>query len=258
MRTLFLCVSASKQQVKAGFRQNGRAKRWTTTDAAAAAAADSGGEQKIVIFDAISGRAVRMLKFMSLTGSVAACTATGVTWVQHLQDKVEETDMGPHSLILASVVSLVSTVCVTKMFGPFVTRVTMLPAAKPGAVHIDKHGLPTFDSILSTASRQRTPVQQQHRHLSLSGRVTSDTELVFETPGLLGFTTRHTRLRVRDLEPSGKRSRTWNIAAAARQRLKENGIKPPINTFTILWKSAKDSQNKQLMEEINTIVGASS
>ncbi|KAJ1665336.1 hypothetical protein IW140_001495 [Coemansia sp. RSA 1813] len=249
MRAFLLYPAIPKRQITASFRHSdGQAKRWTTSDAAA----DKGR----VIFEAIPGKAVRMLKFMSLTGSIAGCTATGGTWAQYAMSKLDETDLTPHSLMLASVVSVLSTVLVTKMFGPFVTRVTMLPPKPAKTVQINKHGLPTFDSILSTASKKAASTQQQHRHLSLSGRVTSETELVIETPGLLGFTTRHTRLSVRDLQPSGRRSRTWDMAAEAMQRLNEKGIKTPVTTFTILWKSAKDSPDRQLMEEINSIVGS--
>ncbi|KAJ2552680.1 hypothetical protein EV175_003220 [Coemansia sp. RSA 1933] len=256
MRALLLCAHVSRRQTAVNLRHksNGLAKRWTTT------ATDTGcaGDQGRVIFEAIPGKAVRILKFMSLSGSVAACTATGVTWVKYVLDELEETSMTPHQLVFASVISVMSTVLVTKMFGPFVTRVTMMPPKKATAVQIDKHGLPTFDSILSTVSKQGTsaPLQKQHRHHSLSGRVTSETELVFETPGLLGFTTRCIRLSVRDLEPSVKRSRTWDMSTESIHRRKEQGAKTPVTTFTILWKSAMDSPGRQLMEEINSVVGA--
>ncbi|KAJ2388226.1 hypothetical protein GGI23_006100 [Coemansia sp. RSA 2559] len=201
-----------------------------------------------------------MLKFMSITGSIVACTATTGTWMKYMLDELEETSMTPHQLVFASIVSVLSTVLVTKMFGPFVTRVSILPPKKSTAVQINKHGLPTFDSILSTTSKPNASaqLQKQQRHLSLSGRVTSETELVFETPGLFGFTTQYTRLSVRDLEPSGKRSRTWNMAAESIQRFNEKGIKTPVTTFTILWKSAQDSPDRQLMEEINSMVGTTS
>ncbi|KAJ2624040.1 hypothetical protein GGI26_001833 [Coemansia sp. RSA 1358] len=197
-----------------------------------------------------------MLKFMSLTGSIAACTATVSTGIAQLQDALGENDLGVHSLALASFVSIMSTVVITKMFSPFVTKVIMLPTASTKSIKIDKHGLPTFESILSASRTKDAAGPKLNRHFSLSGSATKDTVLVLETPGLFGFNSRHTKVGINDLAPSPKRMRTWDMTATKIRLLREKGIKPPVTTFTIMWRSLKDSPNRRLLEEINSLVGS--
>ncbi|KAJ2796790.1 hypothetical protein H4R21_004575, partial [Coemansia helicoidea] len=167
--------------------------------------AASGGER--VVFEAVSGRAVRMLKFMSLTGSAIACTATAGALVAQMRGALEDGDLAPASLVAASAVSVASTVILTRMFGPFVTRITLVPPKRGAGVALDSHGLPKFDSMLAAAARPRASAAAAMKPL-LSGQVTHDTTLVLESPGLLGYTTRRSRVRVSELVPSAARFRT--------------------------------------------------
>ncbi|KAI8326246.1 hypothetical protein GQ54DRAFT_322839 [Martensiomyces pterosporus] len=206
-----------------------------------------------VIFEALPGNAVRMLKFMSLSGSVAACTATAATALSQSSGQLGEGDLGLLSLVLASSISVASTVAVTKMFGPFVTRIKLLPTARTRGVQIDKHGLPKFDSILSSASSASGKAQGRPM---LSGSITGDTEIVLESPGLLGFNTRSTQLKIGDLEPAARRFRTWNLTDVAVKQRRQQGVSTPLKTFTIMWKSIRNSPGKKLMQEIDSLVGS--
>ncbi|KAJ1849539.1 hypothetical protein LPJ73_003709 [Coemansia sp. RSA 2703] len=211
----------------------------TLTDKATA----SGATDPQIVFEALPSNAVRMLKFMSLTGSTLACTATAAAAISQSQGQLSDTDLGIVSLALASAVSMASTVAVTRLFGPFVTRITLLPTVSKRGMVIDRHGLPKFDSIISNSPRR-------------AGRITSDTEVVLHSPGLLGFTTNSTRVKVSDLVPSSRRFRTWELKPEAVAMRKEQGVRTPVTIFTILWKSTRNSQTKKIMEEINSIVGA--
>ncbi|KAJ1962837.1 hypothetical protein GGI12_002408 [Dipsacomyces acuminosporus] len=141
------------------------------------------------------------------------------------------------------------------MFGPFVTRIKLLPAAKSVGIQIDKHGLPKFDSILSSANRtgavEGGSVQKRH-----SGPITGDAEIVLESPGLLGFNTRTTQLKIKELAPAAKRFRTWEVTSTAIRQRREQGISTPLSTFTIMWKSIRNSPNKKLMQEIDSLIGS--
>ncbi|KAJ2892998.1 hypothetical protein IWW38_003012, partial [Coemansia aciculifera] len=188
------------------------------------------GAQKQVIFEAPPGNAVRMLKFMSLTGTAVACTATAATVTIQAQGQLGEFDLGVVSLVLASSISAVSTFLVTKAFGPFVTRVTLLPpTAGLKGIKLNKHGLPKFDSIL-TMSGNSSPGGGSAVRPMLSGMITHDTEIVIQSPGLLGFNSRFTRLKISDLEPSTRRFRTWELTEEALQQRKLQGVKTPIQT----------------------------
>ncbi|KAJ2727163.1 hypothetical protein GGI07_000047 [Coemansia sp. Benny D115] len=131
------------------------------------------------------------------------------------------------------------------MFGPFVTRIIMLPQKQQAirkGVQLDKHGLPKFDSILRSTMKD--------------GSVGRDTELVIESPGLLGIDTRRTRVCVGDLMGSGRRYRTWDLKPSVVEERRGRGEKVPLETFTILWKSLADSPTKNTMREINNLVGS--
>ncbi|KAJ2325813.1 hypothetical protein GGH92_010371, partial [Coemansia sp. RSA 2673] len=179
-----------------------------------------------VIFEALPGKAVRMLKFMSLAGTAMACTATAVAALTQAQGQLGESDLGAVSLALASSVSIASTVAVTKMFGPFVTRVTLIPrTASTKGIRLDRHGLPKFDSILSsaaTAGLSSGPGSAAVRPM-LSGRIAHDTEIVLQSPGLLGFNSHYTRVMIGDLESSSRRFRTWELTADALDQRKRQG-----------------------------------
>ncbi|KAJ2228274.1 hypothetical protein H4R99_007048 [Coemansia sp. RSA 1722] len=200
------------------------------------------------IFNALPGRAVRMLKFMSLTGSTAACTATVAAGVSQSQGNLTETDLNVVSLAFASIVSIASTIAVTRLFGPFVTRITLLPptASKQPVVQMDhKHGLPKFDSLLAKSKGKKGMF-----------RLTQDSEIVLHSPGVLGLNTVDTRVRIGDLVPSPRKFRTWDIRPSVVETRKTQGIKTPVTTFTIMWKSVQNSPTKGIMQEINTLVGA--
>ncbi|KAJ2784817.1 hypothetical protein GGI15_002144 [Coemansia interrupta] len=203
----------------------------------------SGATDPQIVFEALPSNAVRMLKFMSLTGSALACTSTAAAAISQYQGQLSDTDLGIVSLALASAVSMASTVAVTKLFGPFVTRITLLPTISKRGMVIDRHGLPKFDSIIANSAKG-------------AGRITADTEVVLHSPGLLGFTTNSTRVRVGDLAPSSRRFRTWELKSEAVAMRKEQGVRTPVTIFTILWKSTRNSPTKRIMEEINSIVGA--
>ncbi|KAJ2750808.1 hypothetical protein GGI19_004888 [Coemansia pectinata] len=218
----------------------------------------SGGglsEKQQVIFEAPPGNAVRMLKFMSLAGTAIGCTATAASVVVQAQGQLGEFDLSVVSLVLASSISAVSTILVTKAFGPFITRITLLPpTAGAKGIRINKHGLPKFDSILSMAPNSAGSLPAARP--MLSGMITHDTEIVLQSPGLLGFNSHFTRLKISDLEPSTRRFRTWELTEDALEQRKRLGLKTPIKTFTILWRSLRNSPNKKLMEEIDSLVGA--
>ncbi|KAJ1891882.1 hypothetical protein LPJ66_006667 [Kickxella alabastrina] len=205
--------------------------------AATATATASGNEQ--VIFTALPGNAVRLLKFMSVAGSTLACTATAMTAVTQSQGKLSDNDLGVFSLGLASTISLASTLAVSKLFGPFVTRITLRRAKTLANVQRAKSGLPRFDSLLKNAK----------------AGVTGDTEVVLQTPGLLGFNSRHTKVKVNDLVASSLRFRTWEMEPSAVAARRERGERTPVTTFTILWKSLHNSPNKNIMQEINVLIG---
>ncbi|KAJ1719823.1 hypothetical protein LPJ53_005476 [Coemansia erecta] len=211
----------------------------TSTDKAFA----SGATGPQTVFEALPSNAIRMLKFMSLTGSTLACTATAAAAISQSQGLLGDADLGIVSLALASAVSMASTVAVTRMFGPFVTRITLLPTVSKRGMVIDRHGLPKFDSIIASSPKG-------------AGRIAADTEVVLHSPGLLGFTTNSTRVRVGDLIPSSRRFRTWELKPEAIAMRKEQGVRTPVTVFTILWKSTRSSPTKRVMEEINSIVGA--
>ncbi|KAJ2827779.1 hypothetical protein FBU31_003084 [Coemansia sp. 'formosensis'] len=211
-------------------------------------------EKQQVIFEAPPGNAVRMLKFMSLAGTAIGCTATAASVVIQAQGQLGEFDLGVVSLVLASSISAISTVLVTKAFGPFITRITLMPpAAGVKGIKINKRGLPKFDSILSMAP---TSSGMPAVRPMLSGMITHDTEIVLQSPGLLGFNSHFTRLKISDLEPSTRRFRTWELTEDAIEQRKRLGLKTPIKTFTILWRSLRNSPTKRLMEEIDSLVGA--
>lgn len=193
-----------------------------------------------VIFEAVPGNAVRLLKFMSATGSIVGCTATAAAAISHYQGTLADTDLGVLPLALASAVSLASTMAVTRMFGPFVTRITLVPPTrKAQGIQINRQGLPKFDSIFQS-----------------SERITLDTRIVLRTPGLLGMTSRDTGARIGELVPAAGRFRTWRLAPSAVSQRRKQGVRVPLTTFTILWKSIRDSPNKELMREINSLVGS--
>ncbi|KAJ2641197.1 hypothetical protein IW137_003172 [Coemansia sp. RSA 1287] len=200
-----------------------------------------------LIFEAQSGPAIRMLKFMSLTGATIACTATvGVTIAQSA-GKLSDDELGVVSLLVASVVSVASTLAVNRMFGPFVTRVTLLPA-RPVTMRADSHGLPKFDSILSRA-------QTSSAQGLLKGRVSSSTELLLESPGVLGINSRTTRVQISDLMPSARGFRTWELTRAAQAARAKANVPTPLTSFTVLWKTLKSSPNRDIMQEISTMIG---
>ncbi|KAJ1672119.1 hypothetical protein IWW47_001069 [Coemansia sp. RSA 2052] len=191
---------------------------------------------------------------MSLTGTAVACTATAASVVIQAQGQLGEFDLGVVSLVLASSISAVSTVLVTKAFGPFVTRITLIPpAAGLKGIKINKRGLPKFDSILSMSANSSGSSAARPM---LSGMITHDTEVVIQSPGLLGFNSHFTRLKISDLEPSTRRFRTWELTEEALEQRQRQGIKTPIKTFTILWRSLRSSPNKKIMEEIDSLIGA--
>ncbi|KAJ1733804.1 hypothetical protein LPJ61_001392 [Coemansia biformis] len=208
-----------------------------------------GGER--VVFEAVSGRAVRILKFMSLGGAVVACTATAAALVAQMQGVLQDGDLSPASLVVASSVSIASTLVINRMFGPFVTRITLLPSARRAGITVDSHGLPKFDSILSSA---RPGATKATRPL-LSGRIANDTTLVLESPGIFGYNTRRSRVSVSELVPSAGRFRTWNLSPAAQDARKLSGTPTPLTTFTVMWKSGGGSTDRQVMEEIRSMIG---
>ncbi|KAJ2744448.1 hypothetical protein GGI20_002956 [Coemansia sp. BCRC 34301] len=211
-------------------------------------------EKSQVIFEAPPGNAVRMLKLMSLAGTAVACTATVASVVVQAQGQLGEFDLSVVSLVLASSISAVSTVLVTKAFGPFVTRVMLVPpTAGPKSIKINKRGLPKFDSMLTMSAGS---VNSSAVRPMLSGMITHDTEVVIQTPGLLGLNSRFTRLKISDLEPSTRRFRTWELTEEALEQRARQGIKTPLTTFTILWRSLRSSPSKKLMEEIDSLVGS--
>ncbi|KAJ1891265.1 hypothetical protein LPJ66_007022 [Kickxella alabastrina] len=218
-------------------RRNHTKSTSSTAEAEASTATASGNEQ--VIFTALPGNAVRLLKFMSVTGSALACTATAMSAVTQSQGKLSDNDLGVFSLGLASTISLASTLAVSKLFGPFVTRITLHRAKALANVQRAKSGLPRFDSLLKNAK----------------AGVTGDTEVVLQTPGLLGFNSRHTRVKVNDLVASSLRFRTWEMEPSAVAARRERGERTPVTTFTILWKSLHNSPNKNIMQEINVLIG---
>ncbi|KAJ2616465.1 hypothetical protein H4S08_000773 [Coemansia sp. RSA 1365] len=204
-----------------------------------------------VIFEALSGNPIRMLKFMSLTGTVIACTATTATLVLQSQGLLEDDDLSLISLLVASAVSATSTLIINKAFGPFVTKITLLPTSISRGIKLDKHGLPSFDSMLSSAG-SGSPGKAT-RPL-LSGTITNNTELLMESPGIAGFNTRRSQVRVKDLVHTTRRFRTWDLAPAVIKTRKDQGIRTPVTTFTILWRSLENSPRRKIMEEINNMV----
>ncbi|KAJ2083222.1 hypothetical protein H4R24_000959 [Coemansia sp. RSA 988] len=204
-----------------------------------------------VIFEALSGKPIRMLKFMSLTGTIIACTATTATLALQLQGLLEDEDLSLIALLVASAISATSTLVINKAFGPFVTKITLLPASISRGIKLDKHGLPSFDSMLSSAGSG--PAGKATRPL-LSGAITSNTELLMESPGIFGFNTRQSQVRVKDLVHTTRRFRTWDLAPSAVKVRKDQGLRTPVTTFTILWRSLENSPKRRLMEEINNMV----
>ncbi|KAJ1807254.1 hypothetical protein LPJ75_004850, partial [Coemansia sp. RSA 2598] len=198
------------------------------------------------IFKALPGRAIRMLKFMSLAGSTAACAATAAAGISQTQGSLNDADLNVVSLALASIVSVASTVAVTKLFGPFVTRITLLPTASKRAVQADRRALPRFDSLLAQSPSKNGVA-----------RLSGDSEIVLHSPGILGLNTVDTRVRIGDLVPSSRKFRTWDIKPSAIEARKKQGLRTPVTTFTIMWKSAQSTPTKSIMEEINTLVGTS-
>ncbi|KAJ2657046.1 hypothetical protein IW148_005362 [Coemansia sp. RSA 1199] len=199
-----------------------------------------------LIFEAQSGPAIRMLKFMSLTGATIACTATAAVTIAQSAGKLSDDELGIVGLLVASVVSVASTLAVNRMFGPFVTRVTLLPA-RPVTIRADSHGLPKFDTILSRA--QASSAQ------GLKGRVSSSTELLLESPGVLGINSRTTRVQISDLTPSARGFRTWELTRAAQAARAKANVPTPLTSFTVLWKTLKSSPNRDIMQEISTMIG---
>ncbi|KAJ2025194.1 hypothetical protein IWW57_003465 [Coemansia sp. S610] len=191
---------------------------------------------------------------MSLAGTTVGLTATAASVAIQAQGQLGEFDLGVFSLVLASSMSAVSTLLLTKAFGPFVTRITLLPpTAGVKGIKLNKHGLPKFDSILSMAP---TNADIPAVRPMLSGMITHDTEIVLQSPGLLGFNSHYTQLKIRDLEPSTRRFRTWELTEEALEQRKHQGLKTPITTFTILWRSMRNSSTKRLVEEIDSLVGS--
>ncbi|KAJ2713056.1 hypothetical protein H4R19_002439 [Coemansia spiralis] len=232
--------------------------RWRQTTAAlrlsaraAHSEAAAGGER--VVFEAVSGRAVRMLKFMSLTGSAVACTATAAALVAQMQGVLGDGDLAPASLVVASTVSVASTVALGRMFGPFVTRITLVPPARRAGMSLDSHGLPRFDSMLA-AAQPRTGAAAAMKPM-LSGQVTNDTTLVLETPGLFGYNSRQSRVLVSELVPAATRFRTWKLSHAAREARKLAGTRTPLEKFTVLWKSGGSVADMQAMDDIRSMIG---
>ncbi|KAJ2846646.1 hypothetical protein J3B02_004360, partial [Coemansia erecta] len=184
-----------------------------------------------------------MLKFMSLTGSTVACTATVAAGISQYQEKLGDSDLNVVSLALASLVSVASTVAVSKLFGPFVTRITLLPTTvSKQAVQIDKRALPRFDSLMAQSSSKSRVV-----------RLTEGSEIILHSPGLLGLNTVDTRVRIGDLMPSSRKFRTWDIRPSVLETRKRQGLGTPVTSFTIMWKSVQGSPTKKIMEEINTL-----
>ncbi|KAJ2451195.1 hypothetical protein EV183_003779 [Coemansia sp. RSA 2336] len=206
-------------------------------------------EGSTVVFEAQSGKAIRMLKFMSLAGTGIACTATVAVAAAQLSGALEDTDMNTASMVLASLISISSTLVVTKTFGPVVTRITLIPSAQIKSCRADARGLPKFDSILSSAHASKTAQGL------LSGRINNNTELLMETPGLLGFNSQTTRVRITEMVPSIKRFRTWELTSAAVAARKRQGIETPQRVFTVFWKELKDSPSRKILEEINAMIG---
>ncbi|KAJ2786116.1 hypothetical protein H4R18_000148 [Coemansia javaensis] len=204
-----------------------------------------------VIFHAVTGRAIRLLKLMSVAGSAVACTATGAALAAQSLGTLGDDDLSVASLAAASSVSVASTLAITRMFGPFVTRITLLPPGSGAAVRASKSGLPRFDAML--AAPKAGPVRAA-RPL-LSGQVTNDSVLVLESPGFLGYTTRVSRVAVSDLVPAAQRYRTWNLSPASLADRKARGIPTPLTTFTVMWKSSPATPARRMMEEVNSLVG---
>ncbi|KAJ1867302.1 hypothetical protein LPJ78_001107 [Coemansia sp. RSA 989] len=206
-------------------------------------------ESSTVVFEAQSGKAIRMLKFMSLAGTGIACTSTVAVAAAQSSESLEDTDLNTASMVLASLISISSTLIVTKMFGPFVTRITLIPSAQIKSSKINAGGLPKFDSILSSAHASKSAQGL------LSGRINNNTELLMETPGLLGFSSQTTRVRITEMVPSIKRFRTWELTSAAVAARKKQGVKTPQRVFTVFWRQLKDSPNRKILEEINAMIG---
>ncbi|KAJ2822229.1 hypothetical protein IWW50_004301 [Coemansia erecta] len=186
---------------------------------------------------------------MSVTGAAIACTATVAVGAAQTSGALEDADMSMISMLAASLVSVASTLVVNKTFGPFVTRITLLPATKPAVgAKLDAHGLPKFDTILTQARGSST------RGL-LASRVTNDTELLIESPGVLGINSRTTRVRIKDLVPSARNFRTWELTRASIAERREKKQPTPLTNFTVLWKTLKSSPNKDIMQEINSMIG---
>ncbi|KAJ2850383.1 hypothetical protein IWW36_001935 [Coemansia brasiliensis] len=207
-------------------------------------------EGSTVIYEAQSGKAIRMLKFMSLTGTAIACTSTVAVAAAQSSGNLEDTDLNTVSMVLASLISISSTLIITKMFGPFVTRITLIPSAQIKSSKVDARGLPKFDSILSSAHASKKSAQGL-----LSGRINNNTELLMETPGLLGLNSQTTRVRITELIPSIKRFRTWELTSVAVAARKKQDIETPQRVFTVFWRQLKDSPNRKILEEINAMIG---
>ncbi|KAJ1956399.1 hypothetical protein EC988_001367 [Linderina pennispora] len=199
-----------------------------------------------------------MLKAMSLGGSLLACSVTGGVMYAQSQGQLQDDDLSTSTLVMATSVSLLSTFAVSRLFSPFVIRVTLLPARRVQGIQLDKHGLPKFDSIISTGQKHAAKAGSDSKVQALLARgVTSDSELVFETPGFFGLNTKTTRLRIRDLKPSSTKIRTWDVKESAWERMKQEKAAPmPLKKYTIMWKSSKNTPNRRIMQDIDSLIGS--
>ncbi|KAJ1847661.1 hypothetical protein LPJ70_001421 [Coemansia sp. RSA 2708] len=211
--------------------------------------AHGGAAGGTVVFEAQSGKAIRMLKFMSLTGATIACTATAAVAATQASGSLDDADLSMISMLAASLVSVTSTLIINKAFGSFVTRIVLLPTTHARGVKLDARGLPKFDSILST-SRPNSSAQGM-----LSGRIFNDTEMLMESPGVLGLNSRTIQVRIQDLVPSAKSFRTWELTPALLAARSAQKQPTPLTSFTVLWKTLKPSPRRKIMEEISSMIG---